>query len=98
MVIFLVKNILSPWRTAENIEKFKYLAPLLRKRRNRIKDPNPGYSVTVLDLNSNITTIYKSMRETAKNLNTDLSTLYRREKRNETKPFRNRYVISINKS
>lgn len=35
------------------------------------------------------------MREAVKALSTSLSTIFRREKKGNTKPFRGRYVITI---
>jgi len=51
-----------------------------------------------LDLETNISTVYKSMREVARNLKTHLSTLLKRERNETKKPFRGRYIISIKRS
>ena len=62
---------------------------------NRKKLHRPGIKVEVLDLKTNETIIYDSIRDAVKSLDTHLSTLFRREKNNIIKPFRNRYVIKI---
>jgi group I intron endonuclease len=62
---------------------------------NRTKLHKPGVKVEVLDLKTNEIIIYNSIRDAVKALNTHLSTLFRREKKNIIKPFRNRYVIKI---
>ena len=62
---------------------------------NRTKLHRPGNVVDVLDLKTNQTTIYNSIRDAVKGLDTHLSTLLRREKKGNTKPFRGRYVITI---
>jgi len=62
---------------------------------SRTKLHRSGKSVEVLDLQTNQTVIYNSMRDAVKALNTHLSTLFRREKNGITKPFRGRYVITI---
>lgn len=77
--------------SAETKAKFKEIAL------NRTKLPRPGFSVEVLDLKTNQTVIYESIRDAAKALDTHLSTLHRREKNGINKPFRNRYVITINR-
>ena len=48
---------------------------------NRTKLPRPGNEVEVLDLKTNQTTIYNSLRDAVKGLDTHLSTLLRREKK-----------------
>uniref|UniRef100_A0A896YT25 GIY-YIG endonuclease n=1 Tax=Coniophora puteana TaxID=80637 RepID=A0A896YT25_9AGAM len=62
---------------------------------NRTKLHRPGTFVEVLDLQTNHTVIYNSQRDAVKALGTHLSTLSRREKSGITKPFRDRYVITI---
>lgn len=48
---------------------------------NRTKLPRPGNEVEVLDLKTNQTTIYNSLRDAVQGLDTHLSTLLRREKK-----------------
>lgn len=62
---------------------------------NRIKHPKPGNNVKVTDIIENTITEYKPIRETAKALNTNISTLISREKRGMIKPYKNRYIIEI---
>ena len=62
---------------------------------NRDKDPNPGFVVEVLDLENNLTTEYKSIREAAKSLDSHVSTLVSRNKRGTIKPYKGRYIINI---
>ena len=62
---------------------------------NRTKSNRPGVKVEVLDLKTNQTVIYNSIRGAVKALDTHLSTLFRREQNGITKPFRGRYVIKI---
>lgn len=57
--------------------------------------PKPGLEVEVLDLDTSFTTVYSSIREAAKALNSDISTILKREKKGIKKPFRGRYVIII---
>lgn len=73
-------------------------AKLREKALNRTKLPRPGNEVEVLDLKTNQTTIYNSLRDAVKGLDTHLSTLLRREKKGNAKPFRGRYVITIKRS
>lgn len=65
---------------------------------NRTNKPRPGIEVEVLDLKTNQTVIYDSIRDAVKGLNTHLSTLFRREQKDIKKPFRGRYVITIKRS
>jgi len=60
---------------------------------------SPSITVTVLDLETNITTIYPSIRQAAAALNSDLKTLRDLSKRqNPDKPYRDRYIITIHNS
>lgn len=61
----------------------------------RDKAPRAGKLVKVTDLIDNVVTEYPSMREAAKALNTHLSTLWRKDKKGNTKPYKGRYIISI---
>jgi NUMOD3 motif/NUMOD1 domain len=64
---------------------------------NRDKLPVPGLEVT--DLDTKITTIYKSIREAAKAIGSDIKTILRREKLQIEKgintPYREKYMIVI---
>jgi group I intron endonuclease len=71
------------------------LAKLREIAQNRSKDPKPGLEVEVTDLETGLTTVYKSMREVVRELNTHMSTLLRREKSGTKLPFRGRYNIKI---
>ena len=73
----------------ETKEKFREIAL------NRDKSHKAGIKVEVLDLKTNETIIYDSIREAVKALDTHLSTLFRREKKGITEPFRKRYIIRI---
>jgi group I intron endonuclease len=79
----------TPLRTEETKKKFREITL------NRDKLHRPGIKVEVLDLKTNKTIIYNSIRNAVKSLDTHLSTLFRRENKGTTKPFRNRYVIKI---
>lgn len=63
--------------------------------RNRKHFPVPGLQVQVTDLDTDITTTYNSIRAAAAALNSDIKTIWRREKNNITKPYRKRYIINI---
>lgn len=82
--------------TAENIEKFREIA------RNRDYVPVKGLEVEITDLETNTITVYSSIREAAKFLNSDIKTLLRREgsqkEKGVNKLYRNRYVIYINRN
>lgn len=62
---------------------------------NREKSHKPGICVKVTDILNSHVTEYTSIREAAKALDTNISTLISREKRKSIKPFRNRYKIDI---
>lgn len=65
---------------------------------NRTKSNKPSVEVEVFDLKTNTTIVYSSIRKAANELDTHMSTLFRREQKSETKPFRGRYVITIKRS
>jgi hypothetical protein len=55
--------------------------------------------VEITDLETKITTVYKSIRNAAESINSDIKTLLRREKSQLEKgintPYRKRYIIVI---
>jgi len=55
-------------------------------RKNRLTQPKPGLQVEVIDLETNVTTVYDSVRKAADALNSDIKTILRREKNGITKP------------
>jgi len=57
--------------TLENIVAMK------ERAKNRTLDPNPGFKVIVEDLYTNTKTIYKSMREAARSLDSHMSSIIR---------------------
>jgi hypothetical protein len=75
------------------LEKFKVIA------QNRDYLPVPGLEVEITDLETKITTVYNSIRNAAKSINSDIKTLLRREKSQLEKgintPYRKRYIIFI---
>lgn len=73
----------------ETKEKFREIAL------NRDKLHKSGIKVEVIDLKTNETITYDSIRDAVKALETHLSTLFRREKKGITEPFRKRYIIKI---
>lgn len=79
----------------ETIEKLKIIAS------NRTYVPVKGLEVEITDLETKITSIYSSIREAAKSLNSDIKTLLRREasqlNKGINKPYRKRYIININR-
>lgn len=81
--------------TPETIEKFKNIA------RNRTCVPVKGLEVEITDLETNITTTHSSIREAARFLNSDIKILLIREasqlEKGINKPYRNKYVININR-
>lgn len=60
---------------------------------NRVRDPNPGFMINVLDTNTGISTDYKSMRRRAARLNTGHPLISKYRKSN--KLYLNRYVITV---
>lgn len=56
-----------------------------------------GLSVEVFDTFTNTKQVYNSIREAAKSLATNMSTLVSRDKRGTTKLYKNRYNITINR-
>lgn len=71
------------------------LALLRAIAQNRESHPVPGLKVQVTDLETDITTIYNSIRAAVAALNSDIKTILRREKNQITKPYRGRYIIKI---
>nr|YP_009750538.1 GIY-YIG endonuclease [Tolypocladium cylindrosporum]QIJ60543.1 GIY-YIG endonuclease [Tolypocladium cylindrosporum] len=82
--------------TDDTIEKFKIIAS------NRTYVPVKGLEVEITDIETKITSTHSSIREAAKYLNSDIKTLLRREAAQKdkciNKPYRNRYIININRS
>ena len=80
----------------DTIEKLKAIA------QNRNYLPVPGLQVEIIDLETKITSVYNSIRNTAKSINLDIKTLLRREKSQLEKgvntPYRNRYIIIIRRN
>ena len=66
--------------------------------KNRVKSNKPGFIVEVLDLENNITTEYQSIREAARNIGASFTTLIRREKKENPKPYKGRYVITVKRT
>nr|QDG01213.1 GIY-YIG endonuclease [Scytalidium sp.] len=81
--------------TFETLEKLKDIA------RNRDYTPVKGLEVEITDLETKITNTHSSIREAAKFLDYDIKTLLRREasqlNKGTNKPYRNRYIININR-
>lgn len=71
------------------------LAKMKASQSKRIKHPVPGIKVEVIDLNTGVSTIYESIRETALALNMSATggTISRRINLNITKPYKKRYLI-----
>jgi len=69
------------------------LAKMKASQSKRIKHPVPGIKVEVIDLNTGVSTIYESIRETALALNMSAGTISRRINLNITKPYKKRYLI-----
>ena len=63
--------VVSTLLRTENIAIMKEYA------KNRTFDPNPGFKVEIEDLNTKTKTIYKSMREAARSLDSHISSLLR---------------------
>ena len=72
------------------------------KAKNRTKCPVPGFEVEIMDLETNLTTTYDSIRKAAKVIDSDIKSLSRHEKlkleKGSSKPYRNRYVINVKRS
>lgn len=73
-------------------------AKLSEAAKNRVKSKKPSFVVEILDLENNLTTEYKSIREAARSLGTNMSTLVSRDKRGTKKAYKGRYVITIKRS
>lgn len=69
---------------------------------NREKPSKPGMEVEITDLISRSTSVYSSIREAAKSIDSDIKTILRREKLQLEKgistPYRNKYIITINRN
>lgn len=82
-----VRKAMSESRKGENNSFFgkthseETLAKLREHAKNRNYVPVPGIKVEVIDLLNNQTTVYSSVREAARSLNTHMSSLLSREKR-----------------
>jgi len=57
----------------------------------------PSLTVTVKDILTGVITVYPSIRKAATALKSDIKTLWRREENGVTKPYRDRYEITINR-
>ena len=81
--------------TIDTIEKLRDIA------KNRNYTPVKGLEVEITDLETKTTTIHSSVREAAKFLNSDIKTLLRRKAsqldKGIVKPYRNKYIIYINR-
>jgi group I intron endonuclease len=81
--------------TIESLEKLREIA------RNRNYTPIKGLEVEITDIETKITSMHRSIREAAKFLNSDIKTLLRREEiqliKGINKPYRNKYIININR-
>ena len=86
----------SKKHTIESLDKLRNIA------RNRNYTPVKGLEVEITDLDTKITTTKSSIREAAKFINSDIKTLLRREAtqliRGINKPYRNKYIININRN
>lgn len=82
--------------TPDTIDKFKIIAS------NRTYVPVKGLEVEITDIETKITSTHSSIREATKFLNSDIKTLLRRETtykdKSINKPYRNRYIININRN
>jgi group I intron endonuclease len=78
------------------------LALMKANNKNRINPPVPGLEVEITDLETGITTKYSSIRKAVESINSQVSTILRREKTQIEKgvntPYRNRYIISIKRN
>lgn len=72
------------------------------ERRNRLVPPVPGILVEILDIETDITTTFNSIRSAADSIGSDIKTILRREKSQLAKgintPYRKRYIINIKRS
>lgn len=62
----------------------------------------PGILVEILDIETDITTTFNSIRSAADSIGSDIKTILRREKSQLAKgintPYRKRYIINIKRS
>lgn len=81
--------------TKDVIDKLKEIAS------NRGYLPVPGFEVEITDLETKTTTVYNTIRKAALAINSDIKTILRREKSQIEKgintPYRERYIITINR-
>jgi hypothetical protein len=62
------------------------------------KSNKPTISVTILDIETNITTTYDSLIQAAKAIESNPSNIFRLTRRQDSaKPFRGRYIITIHR-
>jgi len=96
-----VRKAMSESRKGENNSFFgkthseETIAKLKEHAKNRDYVPVPGIRVEVTDLLNNQTTIYNSVREAARALSTNMSSLLSREKRGTVAPYKGRYIVNI---
>jgi hypothetical protein len=76
------------------LSEFEIEAKLKVAPQNRVKRSKLGFTIQVVDLQTNKTTIYYSYREAERALNMGSGTITRRIKQNITKPYKKRYLIS----
>jgi group I intron endonuclease len=79
-------------KVVSNITRAK-ISSTLKGTKNK-----PSFPVEVLDLENNQTTNYSSMREAARSIGANYSTLIRRGKNNSLKAYKGRYVITVRRS
>lgn len=92
-------SLLGHKHSEETIAKLKeQMTDLKRKELVKLK----GLGVTVLDLETNITTVYDSIRRAAEGIGCAQNSILRHEKlqldKGYAKPFKDRYVIIIDRS
>lgn len=75
------------------------LALMRKAALNRPEPSVPGIEVDILDIQTNITTTFNSIRSAAASIGSDIKTILRREKSQLAKgintPYRKRYIINI---
>ena len=74
------------------------IGKLKEHAKNRNYVPVPGIKVEVTDLLNNQTTIYNSVREAARALSTNMSSLLSRENRGTVASYKGRYIVNIRRS
>ncbi|SRR5258706_13079907 len=83
----------GPFQGKKHTEKSSALLSAAAK--NRLTTPVPGIQVEVIDLETNVTSTYDSIRKAAAALKSVIKTILRREKNGINKPYRGRYIINI---